>query len=103
MLSLHGEELHGPGEAFVRAAAGEAEPDTVLATVLFTDIVDSTAKAVELGDAQWADLVGRHHALVRRQLDGTGASNSTPKATDSLQPSTGPSGLSAAPVPSQIQ
>ena len=69
MLSLHGEELHGPVEAFVRAAAGEAEPDTVLATVLFTDIVGSTAKAVELGDAQWAELVGRHHALVRRQLD----------------------------------
>jgi class 3 adenylate cyclase len=69
MLSLHGEELHGPVEAFVRAAAGESEPDTVLATVLFTDIVGSTAKAVELGDARWADLVGRHHALVRRQLD----------------------------------
>jgi class 3 adenylate cyclase/pimeloyl-ACP methyl ester carboxylesterase len=71
-LSLHGEELHGPVEAFVRAAAGESEPDTVLATVLFTDIVGSTAKAVELGDAQWAELVGRHHALVRRQLDRYG-------------------------------
>jgi class 3 adenylate cyclase/pimeloyl-ACP methyl ester carboxylesterase len=69
MIALHGEELHGPVEAFVRAAAGESEPDTVLATVLFTDIVGSTAKAVELGDARWAELVGRHHALVRRQLD----------------------------------
>jgi class 3 adenylate cyclase len=69
MIALHGEELHGPVEAFVRASAGEAEPDTVLATVLFTDIVGSTEKAVELGDSGWADLVGRHHALVRRQLD----------------------------------
>jgi class 3 adenylate cyclase len=44
------------------------EPDRVLATVLFTDIVGSTAKAVELGDRAWRELVERHHALVRRQL-----------------------------------
>lgn len=37
----------------------------VLATVLFTDIVDSTARAAELGDAKWRALVERHHALVR--------------------------------------
>jgi class 3 adenylate cyclase len=37
----------------------------VLATVLFTDIVDSTAKAAELGDARWRALVERHHAVVR--------------------------------------
>jgi class 3 adenylate cyclase/alpha-beta hydrolase superfamily lysophospholipase len=69
MMMLHGEELHGPVESFVRSAVGESGPDTVLSTVLFTDIVGSTAKAVELGDARWAELVGRHHALVRRQLD----------------------------------
>jgi pimeloyl-ACP methyl ester carboxylesterase/class 3 adenylate cyclase len=45
-----------------------AETDRVLATVLFTDIVDSTAKAVELGDARWRELIERHHALIRRQL-----------------------------------
>jgi pimeloyl-ACP methyl ester carboxylesterase/class 3 adenylate cyclase len=44
------------------------ETDRVLATVLFTDIVDSTARAAELGDAAWRDLLQRHHALVRRQL-----------------------------------
>ena len=44
------------------------EPDRVLATILFTDIVDSTAKAVELGDARWRELLREHHALVRRQL-----------------------------------
>jgi len=55
--------------AFARSAWGEPEPDTVLATVLFTDIVGSTAKAAELGDRAWADLVNRHHAVVRAQLD----------------------------------
>jgi class 3 adenylate cyclase len=40
----------------------------VLATVLFTDIVGSTARAAELGDARWRDLLGEHHSLIRRQL-----------------------------------
>jgi len=55
--------------AFLQGITEEPVPDTVLATVLFTDIVDSTAKAVELGDRAWADLVQRHHAVVRAQLD----------------------------------
>ena len=55
--------------AFFEGVAEEPVPDTVLATILFTDIVDSTAKAVELGDRAWADLVQRHHAVVRAQLD----------------------------------
>ena len=46
----------------------ESEPDRVLATVLFTDIVGSTAKAAELGDRAWRELLERHHALIRRQL-----------------------------------
>jgi pimeloyl-ACP methyl ester carboxylesterase len=46
----------------------EAEPDRVLATVLFTDIVGSTAKATELGDRAWRELLARHHALIRREL-----------------------------------
>jgi class 3 adenylate cyclase len=40
----------------------------VLATVLFTDIVGSTAKAVELGDSRWRELVQAHHGVIRRQL-----------------------------------
>jgi class 3 adenylate cyclase len=44
------------------------EPDTVLATVLFSDIVGSTALAAELGDARWRDLLAEHHTCVRRQL-----------------------------------
>jgi len=44
------------------------EPDRVLATVLFTDIVGSTEKAVQLGDRAWRELLERHHAVIRRQL-----------------------------------
>jgi pimeloyl-ACP methyl ester carboxylesterase len=46
----------------------EAEPDRVLATVLFTDIVGSSEKAASLGDRGWRELLERHHAEVRRQL-----------------------------------
>jgi class 3 adenylate cyclase len=44
------------------------EPDKVLATVLFSDIVGSTARAAELGDARWRELLTEHHARVRSQL-----------------------------------
>jgi class 3 adenylate cyclase/pimeloyl-ACP methyl ester carboxylesterase len=44
------------------------EPDRVLATVLFTDIVDSSEKAVALGDRGWRELLERHHGVIRRQL-----------------------------------
>ena len=40
-----------------------------MATVLFTDLVGSTAKAERLGDAGWRDVLEQHDALVRRQLD----------------------------------
>jgi pimeloyl-ACP methyl ester carboxylesterase len=46
----------------------ESEPDRMLATVLFTDIVESTIKAIELGDRRWRELLERHNALVRREL-----------------------------------
>lgn len=46
----------------------QAVLDRVLATVLFTDIVDSTQRAVELGDRAWRELVQRHHAAVRSIL-----------------------------------
>ena len=44
------------------------EPDRVLATVLFTDIVDGTARAARLGDRAWGRLLKEHHELVRSQL-----------------------------------
>jgi class 3 adenylate cyclase len=44
------------------------EPERVLATVLFTDIVGSTAKAAELGDRGWRELLAAHHGRIRREL-----------------------------------
>jgi class 3 adenylate cyclase len=53
---------------FVEGLATPSEPDRVLATVLFTDIVGSTARAAELGDTAWRELLERHHILVRGEL-----------------------------------
>jgi pimeloyl-ACP methyl ester carboxylesterase len=56
-------------ETFLRSVRSEqAEIDRVLATVLFTDIVGSTARAAELGDAAWKDLLERHHRTVRAMI-----------------------------------
>jgi class 3 adenylate cyclase/pimeloyl-ACP methyl ester carboxylesterase len=44
------------------------EPDRLLATVLFTDVVAATARAVELGDRAWRELLQRHHETVREEL-----------------------------------
>jgi class 3 adenylate cyclase len=56
-------------QGFLRTVhAEEADLDRVLATVLFTDIVGSTEKAVELGDRGWRELVERHDTTVRALL-----------------------------------
>jgi class 3 adenylate cyclase/pimeloyl-ACP methyl ester carboxylesterase len=56
-------------ERFVKGVrADEGSLDRVLATVLFTDIVNSTQKAAELGDSEWRALLEEHHATVRRLL-----------------------------------
>jgi len=48
------------------------DPDRVLATILFTDIVGSTERARELGDRRWRELLEAHHAVVRRELARAG-------------------------------
>jgi class 3 adenylate cyclase/pimeloyl-ACP methyl ester carboxylesterase len=58
-------------ERFLRNAwdaDASREPDRVLATVLFTDIVDSTTHMARLGDSGWRELLERHHSLVRTEL-----------------------------------
>jgi class 3 adenylate cyclase len=55
-------------EEFITGARTGRATDRVLATVLFTDIVDSTKQSSELGDRNWRDLLDRHDAAVRRQL-----------------------------------
>ena len=56
-------------EEFLTGVRPAPEPDRVLATVLFTDIVGSTQRAVELGDRRWRELLENHHAAVRRELE----------------------------------
>jgi class 3 adenylate cyclase len=56
-------------QEFVTGARPAPEPDRVLATVLFTDIVGSTQEAARLGDRRWKELLQLHNAVVRRELD----------------------------------
>jgi class 3 adenylate cyclase len=56
-------------EEFVTGTRPVHEPDRVLATVLFTDIVDSTRRAADLGDRRWRDVLERHNAVVRQRLE----------------------------------
>jgi class 3 adenylate cyclase len=53
---------------FLTGSREAADPDRVLATVLFTDIVGSTERAASLGDSRWRDLLESHHAAVRGEL-----------------------------------
>ena len=56
-------------EGFVHSIRAEqASFDRVLATVLFTDIVGSTQRAADLGDAEWKELLERHHETVRAMI-----------------------------------
>ncbi|MGH2539882.1 MAG: adenylate/guanylate cyclase domain-containing protein [Actinomycetota bacterium] len=59
-------------EEFLTGARTGADPDRMLTTLLFTDIVDSTNRAAEWGDRRWRDLLDQHHALVRVQLQRFG-------------------------------
>ena len=56
-------------EEFLTGVRHVPEPDRILATVMFTDIVSSTERAAQLGDSRWRELLQSHDALVRRQLD----------------------------------
>jgi len=55
-------------EEFLTGVRHGPEPDRILATILFTDIVGSTKRAAELGDRAWRELLEEHHLVVRRQL-----------------------------------
>jgi class 3 adenylate cyclase len=66
------QENEHTAEAIETFLGGEEQrriPDTVLATVLFTDLVGSTERAVELGDRAWRELLEQHNAVVRRELE----------------------------------
>lgn len=56
-------------EEFLTGSRSVREPDRVLATVLFTDVVGSTERAAELGDQRWTELLADHHRVVRAELE----------------------------------
>jgi class 3 adenylate cyclase len=62
------DEILGEVEEFLTGARAAPEPDRVLATVLFTDIVESTRAAAEAGDASWRATLERHQTAVREAL-----------------------------------
>jgi class 3 adenylate cyclase len=64
-----GDETVAEIQEFLTGVREPSVPDRVLATVLFTDIVGSTAMLAEVGDSRWRDLLTRHDATVRRQLE----------------------------------
>jgi class 3 adenylate cyclase len=55
-------------EEFLTGSRTEFETERVLATILFTDVVDSTKRTMELGDRQWAALLDEHNAVIREEL-----------------------------------
>jgi class 3 adenylate cyclase len=63
------EALIGEVEEFLTGTRHEREPDRMLATVLFTDICESTQRAAEMGDRGWRFLLERHDALFRQALE----------------------------------
>jgi len=56
-------------QEFLTGVRAEVEPDRIVATVLFTDVVGSTELAARMGDRRWRDLLDAHHAVVRRVLE----------------------------------
>jgi len=56
-------------EEFLTGVRRGPEPDRLLATVLFTDIVGSTERVAKLGDGPWRELLEEHHRLVRAELE----------------------------------
>jgi len=63
------DEVAGEVEEFLTGTRQARRPERVLATVLFTDIVDSTGHAARLGDQRWRELLDRHDSLVRAEVE----------------------------------
>ena len=55
-------------ERFLTGERHSVDIDRVVSTIMFTDIIDSTQRAAELGDRRWRDLLHAHHACVRAEL-----------------------------------
>ena len=80
----------GPMRRAVRPVVDRVLPGRVMLTLLFTDIVGSTQKIVELGDVHWQALLARFRSTVRQELARNGGREVTQRATRSSPPSTDP-------------
>ncbi|HMM89272.1 hypothetical protein [Bradyrhizobium sp.] len=89
-------------EVFLTGAHHVHEPERVLATVLFIDIVGSTERAAALGDNAWRELLEAFYAKAREVLGNTADVRSTHPATVCSRPSTGLRERSAVPARSVI-
>lgn len=58
-------------EEFVTGTRTPPEPDRLLATVLFTDIVGSTERAAQVGDLKWKESLNKHDSIVQREVEGS--------------------------------
>jgi class 3 adenylate cyclase len=66
------EPTAGEIQDFLTGVRPTVQPDRVLATLLFTDIVDSTKLATELGDARWREKLAQHDATTRAEIERVG-------------------------------
>ena len=100
MAPYVGDEVAEEVERFLASPEAPVVPDRVLATVLFTDIVDSTQTAATLGDRRWRDLLTEHRKASGASSRISAARRWTPPATASSPPSTGLHGRSRVRAPS---
>lgn len=63
-----GDDVLAEIRTFITGVREESQPDRVLATVLFTDIVESTERTSKIGDAKWRSLLDGHDQSIREQL-----------------------------------
>jgi class 3 adenylate cyclase len=63
------DQILGLTEEFLTGARRPPEPDRILATVLFSDIVDSTSQAAEMGDTKWKQILDMHDSISREVVD----------------------------------
>jgi class 3 adenylate cyclase len=69
---VDGDQIIDEVERFLTGGVLTARHDRVLTTVMFSDIVDSTRRAADVGDARWRALLERHDALVRDRVEAAG-------------------------------
>ncbi len=69
---VNGDQIVDEVERFLTGAVRTARHDRVLMTIMFSDIVDSTRRAAEIGDAAWRSLLERHDELARQRVEAAG-------------------------------